>query len=231
MPEERNRLAKSPEEIARAYSSPPWWYDLRGFLILTFAYRGTIAEQLQFFGPNIGLHHLEVAVGSGTLLDLILKWRKTKGFPEARIKAIDYAESMLAGAINRFKGRPYIELYHADVASLPFQTEQFDSANIANSIHSFPDAERGLSEVFRVLKPGGTFAANVLLYPKGSQPFRYIAEQINRWGIRKGILVSPYNVADIQRQILKAGFQILEERESGNGYSVLACKPEFGPVR
>ena len=70
---------------------------------------------MQLFGPNIGAHHLEVAVGSGTLLDLILKWRKRRGFPEAQIKGIDYAESMLAGAINRFKGNSRIELYHADV--------------------------------------------------------------------------------------------------------------------
>ena len=28
---------KSREEIALAYKSEPWWYDLRGFFILTFA--------------------------------------------------------------------------------------------------------------------------------------------------------------------------------------------------
>ena len=32
---------KSAEEIAEAYKSEPWWYDVRGFFILTFAYNST----------------------------------------------------------------------------------------------------------------------------------------------------------------------------------------------
>ena len=33
---------KTRDEIAEAYSSEPWWYDIRGFFILTFAYNSTI---------------------------------------------------------------------------------------------------------------------------------------------------------------------------------------------
>ncbi len=60
--------AKSRDEIAAAYASPPWWYDVRGFFILTFAYNSTIGRQLRFFGANFGPRHLEVACGTGTLL-------------------------------------------------------------------------------------------------------------------------------------------------------------------
>ena len=66
---------KTRDEIAEAYSSEPWWYDLRGFFILTFAYNSTINTQLRFFGPHFGPNHLEVACGTGTLLELILRWR------------------------------------------------------------------------------------------------------------------------------------------------------------
>ncbi|MGN2393366.1 class I SAM-dependent methyltransferase, partial [Pelomicrobium sp. G1] len=37
----RSEHEKTLEKIAQAYSSPPWWYDVRGFFILTFAYRST----------------------------------------------------------------------------------------------------------------------------------------------------------------------------------------------
>ncbi len=110
---------KSREEIAIAYKSEPWWYDLRGFFILTFAYRSTLWEQVRFFGDNIKENHLEVAIGSGSLFDIILKWRKWKKMPQTNIIGIDYAEAMLQGAKKRFSKRKNIELKLADVAELP----------------------------------------------------------------------------------------------------------------
>lgn len=219
------RLGKSRDEIAAAYDSPPWWYDVRGFLILTFAYNSTLGAQLRFFGPHIGPRHIEVACGTGTLLELVLKWRKRRGLPEAHIVGIDYAESMLAGAIRRFAKQPQVELRHADAAALPFPDGSFDSASIANSIHSLPDVDGALRDVFRVLKPGGTFAANVLLYPRGVWPLNAIAERINAWGMRKGILYTPYRREDVRQRILNAGFEVVRDQVIGNCYEVLARRP------
>src|SRR5512138_2052893 len=99
---------KSIEEIAAAYDSPPWWYDLRGFLILTFSYNSTLSRQIRFFGPNFGPKHIEIACGSGTLLSFILRWRKRKGLPQVQIVGVDYAESMLNGAKRRFANNPNV---------------------------------------------------------------------------------------------------------------------------
>ena len=96
---------KSREEIAAAYDSQPWWYDLRGFFILTFAYNSTLTHQLRFFAPNFGARHLELACGTGTLLEMVLRWRKWKKQPDVSIVGVDYAEPMLAGAERRFAGR------------------------------------------------------------------------------------------------------------------------------
>src|SRR6478672_3814286 len=76
------KRGKSRDEIAAAYVSPPWWYDVRGFFILTFAYNSTLTRQLRFFGPNFGPRHLEVACGTGTLLEMVLRWRKWKRLPQ-----------------------------------------------------------------------------------------------------------------------------------------------------
>lgn len=216
---------KSRDEIAEAYKSEPWWYDVRGFFILTFAYNSTLGSQLRFFGPNYGPNHLEVACGTGTLLELILRWRKWKKLPPVRIVGVDYAESMLAGARHRFRKHAEIELRHADAAALPFGDDSFDTANIANSVHCFPDVDGALRDIYRVLKTDGTLAANVLLYPRGGWPLRNIAERINRWGIEKGILYTPYEQSDIRQRFLDAGFAIVSEVVSGNCYNILVRKP------
>ena len=216
---------KSREEIAAAYSSPPWWYDVRGFFILTFAYNSTLPRQLRFFGRNIGARHLEVACGTGTLLDMVLRWRKWKGLPDAQICGVDYAETMLTGAVRRFARTPNIELRHADVARLPYADASFDTANIANAIHCFPDIDGGLQDVFRVLKPAGTLAVNVLLYPRTPWPFNVLAGELDRWGIRKGILYTPYEQGDVRARFLRAGFELTSEAVSGNCYEVVAHKP------
>lgn len=212
-------------KIELAYDSPPLWYDIRGFFILTFAYRSTLWAQIALFGGNMGPRHLEGAIGSGTLCGIILAWRRLTGRPvKSEIVGFDYAPSMLAGAIRRFKTTPNIRLMQADVAALDLPDNYFDTANVANAVHCFPDVDGGLRELHRVLKPGGRLAMNVLLFARGIQPFKWIAEKIDTWGMRKGILYTPYQEADIRQRIVDAGFDIEREEVSGNTYNVVARK-------
>jgi len=216
---------KTRDEIAQAYRSEPWWYDVRGFFILTFAYNSTLPGQLRFFGRNFGADHLEVACGTGTLLELVLRWRRWKRLPSTKIVGIDYAESMLAGALHRFRGQPDLDFQHADAAMLPFADNSFDTANIANSVHCFPDVSGALRGVHRVLKPNGTLAANVLLYPTGDGVLGRIATRINDWGMRKGILYRPYEAEEVRRIVREAGFDIVFDEVTGNCLNLLARKP------
>ena len=219
-------VAKTREQIAAAYKSEPWWYDVRGFFILTFAYNSTLPAQLRFFGANFGAQHLEVACGTGTLLELLLRWRRWKRLPEpGRLVGLDYAESMLAGAMHRFRKKSNFEFLLADAADMPVASDTFDTANVANALHCLPNVDGGLREMLRVLRPGGTMAANVLLFPRGPGPLKSWAERINHWGMRKGILVTPYALDDIRQRITAAGFEIVAEGVSGNCYEVLGRKP------
>lgn len=220
------RPAVDRDHIARAYSSAPWWYDLRGFFILTFAYRSSLASQVRFFGTNMRGRHLEVAIGTGTLASIALNWRKRKDLPDVHLVGIDYAEPMLAGAYRRFGSRRDVELEHADVAALPYPPESFDSVNVANAIHCLPDPDAGMREIFRVMKRGATLAANVLTFPTGREPLKSIAERINAWGMRKGILVQPYAPEDIRGRLNAMGFEVVSEEIRGNTYNVRARRPE-----
>lgn len=219
-------LDEALARIEKAYNAPPFWYDIRGFFILTFAYRSSLWAQIALFGNNLGPLHLEAAIGSGTLLGIILLWRRLTGrAARSCIVGFDYAPAMLAGAIRRFKASQHIRLAVADVTALDFPANHFDTANVANALHCFPDVNAALKELWRVLKPSGSLAVNVLLFPRGIAPLRWLAEKINAWAIRKGILNTPYELADIRARILGAGFAIASEKVSGNTLNLLALKP------
>lgn len=48
-----------------------------------------------------------------------------------------------------------IELRQADSQALPFEDNSFDAVTVAFGVRNFQDLEKGLSEMRRVLKPGG----------------------------------------------------------------------------
>lgn len=213
-------------KIEKAYDAPPLWYDIRGLFILTFAYRSALWTQIVFFGNNMGPLHLEAAIGSGSLLGIVLAWRRLTGNAViSKIVGFDYAPAMLAGAIRRFRKTNGIRLLQADAAALDFPPNHFDTINVANAIHCFPNVNSALKEFCRVLKPSGSLAMNVLLFPRGVQPFRWIAKKINTWATRKGILKTPYEQADIRARIHEAGFTITSEKITGNTLNVVAQKP------
>lgn len=212
------------EKIDQAYSSDPWWYDLRGFLILTFAYQTTLPSQIRLFANHIGTNHLEGAIGTGTLFEMILKWRKFENRPKSNIIGYDYAERMLAGARKRFKNESQLQLLRADAAALPLPANHFDSAAIANAIHCLPDVAGSFKEFNRVLKPGGILVGNCLLEPRGNGFFDNIARRINTWGIKKGILHRPYHAHEVTELLLTTGFEISEQEITGNCLNFVAKK-------
>jgi len=212
------------EKIDAAYSSEPWWYDLRGFLILTFAYRTTLPAQIKLFAEHMGSQHLEAAIGTGTLFEMILKWRNWKKLEKVNILGFDYAERMLAGAQKRFKKEKHFSLLRADAADLPIASDSFDTACIANAVHCLPDVAGSFQELHRVLKPGGTLTGNCLLEPKGQSLLDKISRRINDWGMKKGILYRPYFENEIINLLESAGFEITTKERAGNCLNFIARK-------
>jgi ubiquinone/menaquinone biosynthesis C-methylase UbiE len=154
----------------------------------------------------------------------MLRWRRWKRLPAVNVVGVDYAEPMLAGARKRFAGSQHVELLHADAARLPYEDDSFDTANIANSYHCFPDVPGALRSVHRVLKPGGVLCVNVLVHPRGRWPLKAIADRINKWGIRKGILYRPYDPREVREAMTTVGFDVESEALSGNCYDIRARK-------
>ena len=96
-----------------------------------------------------------------------------RALQESRIVGVDRSEGMLAigrEKVARLGLEGRIRLQHEDVLDLPFDDGEFDAATIAFGLRNLPDYAKGVSELVRVLKPGGR-----LLILEFSPPARGLA--------------------------------------------------------
>ncbi|HUN78046.1 MAG TPA: bifunctional demethylmenaquinone methyltransferase/2-methoxy-6-polyprenyl-1,4-benzoquinol methylase UbiE [Solirubrobacteraceae bacterium] len=108
------------------------------------------AVDLAEVGP--GSRVLDVATGTGDLA-LALARRVAPG---GEIVGSDFSENMLALA--RRKPRPpgaEVRFEWGDALELPYATDSFDAATVGFGARNFADLGRGLSEMVRVVRPGG----------------------------------------------------------------------------
>lgn len=93
---------------------------------------------------------LDLGCGTGEMLKLILLEDTHK-----ELCGIDLSEKMLAVAKSKLPEQ--VKLILGDSESLPFSDNAFDVVYCNDSFHHYPAPQNVLREVYRVLKPGGTF--------------------------------------------------------------------------
>jgi demethylmenaquinone methyltransferase/2-methoxy-6-polyprenyl-1,4-benzoquinol methylase len=94
---------------------------------------------------------LDVATGTG---DLAIELSSRVG-PTGEVVAVDFSERMLELARDKADGLP-IRFEVANALALPFADGEFDAATVGFGARNFSDLERGLHEMVRVVRPGGS---------------------------------------------------------------------------
>lgn len=98
---------------------------------------------------------LDIATGTGDFAIL-----SAKKIPQAeKIVGIDISENMLQYGnekIAKLGLQDKISLLVSDSESMPFENNSFDAITVGFGVRNFENLEKGLSEIYRVLKPGCT---------------------------------------------------------------------------
>jgi arsenite methyltransferase len=92
---------------------------------------------------------LEVGFGGGDLLGLML------ALEPAEVIGADISEAMLARARRRFRREGKLSLFQASVDALPMADGALDKACSVNNLYFWPDPGAAMTELARVLRPGG----------------------------------------------------------------------------
>jgi demethylmenaquinone methyltransferase/2-methoxy-6-polyprenyl-1,4-benzoquinol methylase len=112
------------------------------------------AADLAQVGP--GSRALDVATGTG---DLAIELAR-RG---AVVVGSDFSEGMLERA--RAKA-PALRWEQADALALPYDNDEFDAATVGFGARNFGDLARGLSEMVRVVRPGGRVVVLEITTPR-----------------------------------------------------------------
>lgn len=106
-----------------------------------------------------GQHVLDLAAGPG----LLAREAARRALPDGQVLASDIAEGMLIEGLRRAaaEGLPDLLAAACDAEHLAFRDACFDVALIGLGLFIFPQPEKALAELHRVLRPGGQIALSV----------------------------------------------------------------------
>lgn len=115
-------------------------------------WRKKVVQMVNLASPQ---NILDIATGTGDLaINLALKTQAES------IIGLDISAGMLEVGKQKIAQRNLsnrIEMVLGDSEELPFEDNSFGAVTVAFGVRNFEDLEKGLCEIYRVLKKGGTF--------------------------------------------------------------------------
>jgi len=149
-------------------------------------------------GPRV----LEISFGTGYLMSCYAGDYDTTG--------LDYNERMVrTAAKNLNKKGLTAALMQGDVQSLPFPDKSFDTVINTMAFSGYPDGEKAIGEIARVIKPGGRLLLLDFRVPPGGQR---AGKALVRFMAAAGDIIR-----DLPPLLEKAGFTFSQKEIGGFG--------------
>jgi demethylmenaquinone methyltransferase/2-methoxy-6-polyprenyl-1,4-benzoquinol methylase len=165
VPDKDSTLSKK-EQVAAMFDSIAPRYDRVNRVLsggIDISWRKKALSYLKPLNPK---QILDVATGTADVAIMTAKMLH----PE-RIIGIDISEGMLEGGrtkILKASLDTIIELRKGDSETINFPESTFDAVTVSFGVRNFENLEKGLQEIYRVLKPGGRLVVLEFSRPKFS---------------------------------------------------------------
>jgi demethylmenaquinone methyltransferase / 2-methoxy-6-polyprenyl-1,4-benzoquinol methylase len=163
VPYKGSKLGKK-QQVAEMFNSIAFRYDFLNRFLSAGTDVGWRKKALRQLADKQPQTLLDVATGTADVAILAAKLLKIK-----HIVGIDISDGMLE--IGRQKVAKAgltgtIELLNGDSETINFPEASFDAVTVSFGVRNFEDLEKGLSEIKRVLKPGGRLVVLEFSRPK-----------------------------------------------------------------
>ena len=167
-----------------------------------------------------GLKHVSIESGY-TILDVGCGGGRTVNklaaiATQGKVYGVDYSDASVAATKKtnaRWIELGRVEILHGSVSKLPFPDGMFDLVTAVETHFWWPDLAGDMREVFRVVKPGGTFVLIAEIY-KGANTMA--ARIIEKSGARTGLKL--LSVDEHRELCVSTGYtdvQVVEEIAKG----------------
>ncbi|WP_114748273.1 bifunctional demethylmenaquinone methyltransferase/2-methoxy-6-polyprenyl-1,4-benzoquinol methylase UbiE [Pleomorphovibrio marinus] len=140
------------EQVASMFNNISKKYDLLNHVLslgIDISWRKKAVKLLKDDAPKL---ILDIATGTGDFAIEALALNPDK------VIGVDISEGMLEEGRKKLKKKKLdhrIELQLGDSEKLLFPENKFDAVIVSFGVRNFEDLEKGLSDMYRVLKPGG----------------------------------------------------------------------------
>jgi ubiquinone/menaquinone biosynthesis C-methylase UbiE len=133
-------------------------------------------EFLRWLAPPSGARWADVGCGNGAFTELLLE-----RCAPAHVEGIDPSEGQIAFARERLANRPaHFQL--GDATALPCADAEFDAAVMALVIFFVPDPAKGVAEMARLVRPGGSVSAYAWDILGGGFPYAVLQQEMAAHG-------------------------------------------------
>jgi SAM-dependent methyltransferase len=164
---------------------------------------------LDWLALQSGLRFIDVGCGNGAFTELIVDRCAPK-----EIQGIDPSPAQLAFARTRHQAN-VAEFREGSAMALPFPDDRFDAATMALVIFFVPEPPKGVAEMARVVRPGGTVAAYAWDMLGGGFPWEPLQAEMRVLGaeVARPPSVEASRMENLRTLWTGAGLESIETRE------------------
>jgi demethylmenaquinone methyltransferase / 2-methoxy-6-polyprenyl-1,4-benzoquinol methylase len=166
----KDAQASKKSQVAQMFNSIAGKYDFLNHFLSAGIDIYWRKQAVKIMGQNKPALLLDIATGTGDFAIEALQLNPQK------IIGVDISEGMLAVGQEKIKKKNLtgkIELQLGDSENLAFADNTFDGTMAAFGVRNFENLTQGLSEMYRVLKPGGRIVVLEFSKPKAF-PFKQV---------------------------------------------------------